>query len=639
MLDEKLHALIRKYGIYDVIGGIIEPVQSNDFWGKIKKYIKLVIGGLRFAWILNEFLNKVGDNEKIALWIGRNSGKFLWAYSLMIFPKNWGKFRYIIQDRKIDILQSEYHGRRVLCSSEMEKYPVDVVVIALLGQERYVHLLQRKFTGKIISMDEIILEKGLSRYFDSIIKRNPYIDIYISSYHKEQSKISSARQIWHKRLIANYIVGRDFLSANKEIHEYIASNYNDVDTYRLFLNEMTIFLENIKKEMSEKRKRDIFIYWLDQMEKDDFFSMKFVGNKCDGMIFNCAYTTIVNTTKVLQSIFSGENVKDGKLSYLKKLKMEKTKNFDHLSDGTNVFALSSGFFGKVDDAFLHNFHKTHGGDTPFMVKMWYALDKALESTENCAFILHCMETHAFYFYGNILDPNYTVLPDMGALPINHPVDYTKSAKDARDYLDERIEWYHQFTSLDSVHIYMSDHGHKVSLGEKTVNVPFKISGTDIINGVENRLFSYKNMYKLIDCLFHKQYPGEDVFSEFAVIDIIDPYDKNYAKVIRTWERYDQFMFERKVVSVDSLKQHLQATKIVTAVGECYTVNILGEETYYIDKECKDNLVNNLSYAKRVAELREKAGKFYNPWKEHREVAIDFYKYLGIEEKDVLDQCY
>ena len=130
----------------------------------------------------------------------------------------------------------------------------------------------------------------------------------------------------------------------------------------------------------------------------------------------------------------------------------------------------------------------------------------------------------------------------------------------------------------------------------------------------------------------------DVFTEYAIIDGLDPYDKGFVinRITATWRKY---ILERKPLKKDVLKRYLQTTKVVTAKGEYYTINILGEETYYRDKECKINLISEPIYAERIAELREKAGKFYNPWKEKRQVAIDFYEYLGIEEKDILAQCY
>ena len=218
------------------------------------------------------------------------------------------------------------------------------------------------------------------------------------------------------------------------------------------------------------------------------------------------------------------------------------------------------------------------------------------------------------------------------------MDFTEIAKVSREYLDRQLKWYYKFLPPNSVSVYMSDHGHEIDLSEKNINMPFKILGKKIMLGEENRLFSYKDLYKLIDYYMNPGKNLDDVFTNYVVIDNIDPYNESYGKEIREYEIH-LFNYAQKRASKEFLRKYMQATKVVTAEGEYYTINILGEETYYRDKECTINLIDNPAYADRIAELREKAGKFYNPWKEKRQVAIDFYEYLGIEEKDILAQCY
>ncbi len=185
---------------------------------------------------------------------------------------------------------------------------------------------------------------------------------------------------------------------------------------------------------------------------------------------------------------------------------------------------------------------------------------------------------------------------------------------------------------------MSDHGSEMDLTEQNINMPLKIIGKDIISGDEMRLFSYKNLHKLLNWCTNPGGGGTNLFAEDILIDVVDPYEKSYGEAIRENNNF-HYVYQRKKFDKDFLKKYLQATKVVTTKGEYYTINILGEESYYRDTECKINLIDDSAYAARIAELREKAGKFYNPWKEKRQVAIDFYEYLGIAEKDILSQCY
>lgn len=217
------------------------------------------------------------------------------------------------------------------------------------------------------------------------------------------------------------------------------------------------------------------------------------------------------------------------------------------------------------------------------------------------------------------------------------MDYAKNAAASRAHLDKQLEWHHGFLPPNAVSIYMSDHGGEQNLTEQNVNMPFKVIGNGIAPGAEKRLFSYKDMHKLIECLLSSK-PIDECFTDYAVVDQIDPYNKAFGQNIRE-EGWNHFLYERKRLDKEYLKRYIQATKIVTSEGEHYSLNILGEEAYYRDKGCKDNLVGNPFYAERIGELRERAGKFCNPWKEKRQVAVDFYEYLGIKEKDIAAQCY
>ena len=639
MLDEKLNALIQQYGIYDVIGGSAELAKPKGVLGIIKRYMQLLIGSIRLIWILNTSMAKLKNDEKAALWIGRNSFRFLWVYFLILLPKHRKKICFIIQDQKWDISKVEYHGRPVICSSEIERHPIDSVIIAILGHARHVDLLQRGFVGKIVDMDMLVHDNCLDSYFYGIVSREPYEEIFISRYYFEHTSDLNKKQIWHKKLIAYCIYGRDFLRAKKEIDTYVDFGYEDAKLYEAFWKEIETLFDDIKQRVNHRKQRDVFVYWLDEMEKKDFFSMRWVGNRENGKIFNRAYTTIVNTTRVLQSIFTGKNVKAGNLLDLKALKLRDTVFSDFLLKERRIYVFSGGFSHRLSHEMLHNSSLEFSNRSPFTFRMWYALDTILTSNEECVLFLHCMETHTFYFYGDTDAPLYGVVPDRTIFPLGQLIDYGESAKLARDYLDQELEWYYQFVPPNSFSIYMSDHGIEESLREQSVNVPFKVMGAGIVPGIEKRLFSYINLYKLINCLLREDYDMDEAFSDYVIMDILDPYDKQYGQIVREWDQYSPFMLLHASIDKDSLKKHIQTTKIVTAEGEYYTINILGEETYYRDKECKINLADDPAYLKRVAQLREKAGKFYNPWKEKREVAIDFYKYLGIKEEDIINQCY
>lgn len=639
MFDEKLQILIRKYGIFDAIGGGVKQREFRGFWGKVCKIVRLCIGGGYLIWVVNSALNKVNDGDKIALWFVDGGRKQLraWMYFFILSPRNRKKIQFLVVDKKSDSMQM-YRGRPVLSSGQIAQYPIDVMVLTLGIPQRHVGLVGRDFSGQIIDMNLLIQQNRAGWFLFDVLRQHPYVDIFISRHYRDQAVKRRQKQMWHRRLIAHYLRARDFLRAAEEIEHYVKAGYEDADIYCSFWRELEELLCDIKRRLEKRKQIDIFLYWIDCIEKKDFYSMRWVGNRKNGRIFHRAYTTMLKTTMVLRSIFTGKNAKAGRLFDLGKMSLDATVFAEYPSKQREIHAFSGVFSEKLDDSIMHPSCQYYGRDVPFTLLMWNAIDSTLTALHPCVNILHCMETHPDYLCGETQSWPFGI-PFDELIPLGYSLNCTEIAKIARDYLDRQLEWYYSILSQNSINIYMSDHGPGDDLMEERFsNVPFKILGRNIAVGDEYRFFSYKNMYKLFDSIFHSDGFTDDFFSDYAVIDYIDPYDRGFAKAIRE-HSFDGCTFTHKKFESAFLKKYIQRTKLTTSKGEYYSINILGEEEYYRDTECKINLAHDSLYATRIAELREKAGKFWNPWKEKNEAAIDFYEYIGIEEKDIVARCY
>lgn len=638
MLDEKLNALIRKYGIYDAIGGLVDFVETNNLLSRFRKSFKRIEGEIRLISALNDALDAVSKDAIVALWIRDKFHSHELKFFGGLMPRNRRKVRFIIQDAEV-VKKQYYYGRPVLTSRDfMHTHPeIKAVIIMEWDSKKCANLLGRHFSGTIIDMYSVILQKNLLKFFITKSNQNLYADIFVAKHFLALTSESVDKQKWHKILIAHYLRIRDFLSVKKEIQEYVQNDYEDSEKYLGFFCELEAMLLDIKSRLKKRNQKDVFVFWLDALEKEEFFSMRWLG-KTEGNVFHRAYTTMNFTTAVCKSILCGKNVKKDRLQDVKLIKLEESAFKDFRAIDREIHVFSNNFFSKLGKGIVHESCYPFLVNLPLMISIWYALDALLTSSNTCMNLLHCLETHANFQCGEIpfwiLDFKYKDL-----IAPNQWIDFEPNVKVVCDYIDRQLEWYNEFLPSNATSIYMSDHGMEADLSEQNVNMPFKVIGKGIIPGNENRLFSYKDMVKLID---HYMNPSEanvsDAFTEYAVIDSLDPYDKGLV-IDRTTASWNKYILERKALDKTYLKRYLQTTKVVTAEGEYYTINILGEETYYRDKECKINLISEPIYAERIAELREKAGKFYNPWKEKRQVAIDFYEYLGIEEKDILAQCY
>lgn len=625
VIDERLNQIIKKYHIYEK-AGIWIPLDTNNW---LITGLKLVWGLLRLMWVLNRTFDEISD-DNIAMCA--SPGKLRLVIWKLLYPRNREKIRYLISIRG-----DKFQERTVVENWEIKKYNLKTIFSVDWDRGEYAYLIGKGHDGNIIDICSLIYENGLADYFADKIIQNPYVDIYIAKCIGKNKLKVAERKKWHRRLIAYYLQARDFINLKHAIWDYISMDYEDIDLYKNFWGDVEQLLFDIRWKLQERNQRDIFIHWIDQVEIDDFYSMKWTGNTKTGICFTNAYTTMTNTTPVVRSIFTGKNVKTGNLKEMQRINEENSVFIHILNKKGNIQVFTRSSLRKyIDNKFVHNYHRNLSQHMPSMIGFWEAIGAALASSKPCVFFLHCMETHDPYCSGEVDDWHLSGVA-RGCFQLAR--DYTDTAKASREYLDRQLEWYYGFYPPNSVSIYMSDHGNERDLSNQNVNMPFKILGIGKMGRVEYRLFSYKNLFRLIEYLNDgDKNKYEECFSNSVIIDSIDPYNNGFMKAILK-EEWNHFVLSRLKIDEKTLKKYLQTTKIVTACGEYYTINILGEETYYRDKECKINLANDSRYAKRIIELREEAGKFYNPWKEKQKVAIEFYKRLGIEEKDIIAQCY
>ena len=623
MINEKLNELIRKYDIYDAI----DEMGKTKSWDAVLHPVRQMFGMVRLAIALNAALERLKDNKVIALWIeGRTRGR-IWFW--LLSPCNRRKIRFLIQEERSD---ATYHGRPILASCEVAQHKIDVIVLTAWHSGRHAELIARGFPGLIIDMNVLLFEKQLFHCFSDSRQNHPYVDIFVAAHLRENTADRAAKRLWHQQLIAHYLRARDFLHTKEEIDRYQRDGYEDAGRYMEFWNQVEELLSNIKSRLENRKQRDLLIYWIDQEEKEDFFSMRWTGQLHNGLVFHNAYTTMVNTRAVMYSILTGKNVKAGKLIRQKPLGIKDTIFSDYASQGRELHIYSANMMTKLKNDIRHDCYQNYPTNyAPSMIGMWHALDRLLSTSNACVLLFHCMETHDPY-------PSAFVAPISHDLGINQTVDCSGEAKKSRDYLDRQLEWYHGLFPSDSISIYMSDHGNEHDLTEQNVNMPFKVMGKGVVCGDEYRLFSYRDMHKLLDGLLRPEGNIDEAFTDAAIVDVIDPYGGDFLST-HLKGAWKHFLYERREISKAELKKYLQTTKVITAEGECYTINILGEETYFRDKECNINLIDNPAYAGRIAELRTKAGKFCNPWKEKRKVAIEFYEYLGVTEKNIVMHCY
>lgn len=434
-------------------------------------------------------------------------------------------------------------------------------------------------------------------YYDTrtAAKSLDYKDIDYNAICYYDKKSYEYTNVWYKKmrylekLIFDYVFIRDFVNLEISILEYCYLRGKHSDEYKGFLNSIQIAITRIKGELSKRKKKDVIMVWLDQLEYADEKKMPFLHSVTEkGLVFTNAYTPTPFTHSTEKALFCGKLVVDDKAYKIKEINKDNSPLLKMLDEhGYEYVCLSRCICQGSQYRMMVNIY------TPISMMWWEAIRWILMS-ENPGFLLihELAHTHTPCVSPAVSGNSYSYQYEWELLSEKEQIQQNVIQREESSfYADQQLGYY---TSLlpDSLYkIYMSDHGSDLFT---RYHIILKICQKDIAPAVEERMMSLVDFKGLMQHILKWDGPVkslDDITSRSVIIQDIDHYNADdikrcisnrkmpflllfgyhgiitrsciYMKFNNGWEEY-KYIDDAPLFNIfDDIKELRQKTNIVT----------------------------------------------------------------------------
>lgn len=447
-----------------------------------------------------------------------------------------------------------------------------------------------KNKNRILYLYDMLKEYGYrvdhTYYEDSIFERDPYADI---SYYLERLDVNNPNEEILIKLIYKYFEIRDFANALIYIDIYIKKNLYQCEKVKCLKKDIRRFLQEIKKLINTKKETSIIMNWIDAVQYDEIEEFPFLKEmKERTLCFDNAYTVSPFTIPTYYTIFCKKRPVEDKLHLYKHdiINEENSKllyrlkkegyDFERKGVALNLFERENcSYVHKLYDELVEKTNETLDVDFNKLKKykemdakedicpmvMWEGVKTLLHGEKNFVLLHTVMETHTPYIAGNIkkgyVNDQY------------EPKD--KQVVDAREYVNQQVEFYWNLWKENAITIFMSDHGkYTVGMNKKVYRDIFHtmlmIDGKNIPVKHYDRMFSYLDFDKLVDYIIR---PDEkklfELAREFVIVEDLDRY------AISVLSQTNNSMLKSKVLGYRGVR---------TKKNTMFMIRNDGKEMYY-----------------------------------------------------------
>ena len=585
-IDVKLILLVMKYGIYTPIPETLEMYKPEVF-----------------KYLINKLVSDIDGDIAI-----RGGGEATSAFINVLENANVSKIKAIIdQNSYIDSIE----GIQIVSPEEIKKTKITTVIIPSLKFRRDFLTEFYNTDLKVIDVYDYFAEFGIicdHEFFVHEYKigaHKIYIDVNNSLKKLKDATDNLERRYYQQKLIAELIEIRDFISAEKQICDYIWNGFDTDKRYSFFKEELEELLKKIEDTLND-RKNDIVIYWLDNVNNEDFLHSEFAKkliNSADTSVCKNAYTFTPWTRLTFFSILTGKRPIEDKTFLIKKLsesnslvlKMCEQYDYDFkyiANPGMFQVAFDAGKLPKYPaEYFEHpNVIKRTFSDCSTRLQ-WISLKNRMISPKPVCHFIHCLsETHAPYIYTGVGEMN---------LDERSYKNQLKYRNEGKEFLLRQVEWYTKKFNKEGYKIYLSDHGesllYKRAYEKQRSNIILAIQGRGLPTIGKDCFYSHLNFNKLLKAIISKDFSSwDEIFKLSIEFENLDFYDKRVIEMhILRWLSGES--------DVDMANFQCRG---VRTQKDMYVRYANGKELYFRLPDEKNNYINNSKWTGRIEKLRE-----------------------------------
>lgn len=419
------------------------------------------------------------------------------------------------------------------------------------------------------------------------------------------SDTSEMKAVYMRRFIYECVKGRDYITSEKFIRKYIELGFDDEERYACFLMEWQTMLEEIRKKICERDKRDLIINWIDAFSRERMencnYLKRMAGENTD---LKKAYTVLPWTTWSMKTIFMGKKPLEDKLFHYGKITLNNSILLQEIKKRKYIFRyigprmLQKKLFSRRYNG-SREMMESEISSTYYYWKMLCLL--ATKKRSLCLLVHEVFSTHPPYFS-----------PELKYCELGNGENVGEDQKKIScQYFDRQIEWFGGFLNDNICQIYMGDHGDTYSVPNydylnKRTNIMFIVKNATRTITETARFFSLENMGKMIGYIMDWSDISEEMLcSDYTVVENFDRYDKG---------RIDRLLNEQKD-KYSNYRNWMQFRAIRTET-DLLVRYANGQDWYFLLPDEETNHITNAEYQERIRELRDKLGEgFVNIWEE------------------------
>lgn len=384
---------------------------------------------------------------------------------------------------------------------------------------------------------------------------------------------------------------REVLQAAVELKDFVMvrriCGENAARTDPLLLEVQTKtenLLQLIQRRIQARKQRDVMVFWTDAVSYYLLPQMPMMQEKSKhSCFFQRAYTHTPFTHQSLSAIFTKMLPIDDYEQAKGPVRRENSPLIQYLEDRGYDIKFIAHLKNSIDPRYFL--------ETPLSascnIKWWAGLERWLTSEKPCFYIFHILEESH--------EPN--ISPDLQAFTDTRfkSPQQERQRRTSLAYLDQCLALYNEVAG-DTVQVFLSDHGQYIfplpNWSEERLHAYCFALGKDIPERTISRFFPYRNF----DCFAKwlaepEKHPLEDACADEVIFQDTDFYNPDRIS-----------LFIRHGIPKEGI-----AIRGVLNETCRYTVNALGEETFFRRAEDGSEEPAALEDPRLRAELRRKCG--------------------------------
>lgn len=441
------------------------------------------------------------------------------------------------------------------------------------------------------------IENGIERLFsDDYVKISYDTNIY--------RKTRNAKTL--RRLIHDYLLIFDFVSAFFYIDIYVEEKYVNYKKYQTMKGKLEAFLVRVKKKLAERE--DIIVFWNDCISYNELqWFPKLNEKKSNSRFFEYAYTPTPYTTPTMFAMVNKwMNIDDFSKYNVRNLDYDNSQ----LLGTVWKYGYEAKYFSGRDRHCVLSKNIQHQNKREFISSCrlcFDAINEIINSDKKQFMIIHCIpETHFPFWYPD--KEGKRILPLFSFNSVNFAKPCGKKYKQVRNaalYWDEQLDFYSELMGNSISKIFMSDHGKYYKQygyrdwAEARHHIFFMIQSKYVHEGKETHIFSLENFSELIDAIMKAYQLGEEA-------DFKNVFEKDYIRM----QKAD--IYSRDLVDIYikmNCAENAQGYRGIRTKGDSY-IRFRNREIYYRNGNEKDNMINVPEFADRIEQLRMLAGDYF-----------------------------